>query len=155
MIERLRVGIERLAAAPRVLRWALALGWMLAIWLSSSLPARGGSSGVGMAFAFNGGHVVLYAILAFLLHLAQGGAGRTRFVVALVVAAAFGLIDEIHQSFVPGRDCSVFDWCSDLSGATLGASIATWLRERLAWALPMALGAAPAALASVTLATFV
>ncbi|MFW5662241.1 MAG: VanZ family protein [Bacteroidota bacterium] len=30
----------------------------------------------------------------------------------------FGLIDEWHQSFVPGRDADFFDWLADTLGST-------------------------------------
>ncbi|MBQ9021370.1 MAG: VanZ family protein [Eggerthellaceae bacterium] len=40
---------------------------------------------------------------------------------AIVCASAYGVTDEIHQIFVPGRYCDVFDWLTDTAGATLGA----------------------------------
>jgi VanZ family protein/UDP-2,3-diacylglucosamine pyrophosphatase LpxH len=33
---------------------------------------------------------------------------------------AFAALDEWHQSFVPGRDCSAWDWSADALGAALG-----------------------------------
>lgn len=43
--------------------------------------------------------------------------------VALSVACAslYGVSDEFHQYFVPGRACDPIDWLVDTSGATLGA----------------------------------
>ncbi|GHU73138.1 hypothetical protein FACS189450_12340 [Spirochaetia bacterium] len=37
------------------------------------------------------------------------------------ISSAYGIIDEIHQSFIPGRDCNVWDWLADTIGAFLGA----------------------------------
>jgi VanZ family protein len=34
------------------------------------------------------------------------------------------VVDEIHQSFVPGRDANVWDWVADTLGALAGAGIA-------------------------------
>jgi VanZ family protein len=42
-------------------------------------------------------------------------------VLTAALASAYGLIDEIHQYFVPGRDCNAADWLFD----TLGAAVAT------------------------------
>jgi VanZ family protein len=38
-----------------------------------------------------------------------------------LLATAYGVSDEYHQSFVPGRDASVRDVGSDFAGAALGA----------------------------------
>ncbi|MDR2501296.1 MAG: VanZ family protein [Treponema sp.] len=37
------------------------------------------------------------------------------------IGSLYGLIDEIHQSFVPGRDCNGWDWIADTLGALLGS----------------------------------
>lgn len=39
---------------------------------------------------------------------------------AIVLTSIYGIIDEIHQSFVPGRACSIFDWIADTAGAVAG-----------------------------------
>jgi VanZ family protein len=38
---------------------------------------------------------------------------------ALSIAVVYGALDELHQSFVPGRDVSLNDWISDSIGALL------------------------------------
>jgi VanZ family protein len=38
-----------------------------------------------------------------------------------VIVSAYGVTDELHQSFVPGRDCDVWDWVADTLGAFSGA----------------------------------
>jgi VanZ family protein len=40
-----------------------------------------------------------------------------------VIASAYGAADEVHQSFVPGRDCNVWDWVADTLGGVLGSAI--------------------------------
>ncbi len=54
-----------------------------------------------------------------------------RMLIALVVTSLFGMSDEIHQSFTPGRTLDLYDWTAD----TLGALVATivynhWPRYR-------------------------
>ena len=43
---------------------------------------------------------------------------------AIVVASAYGVTDEFHQLFVPGRACDPVDWMVDTAGAALGALLA-------------------------------
>ncbi len=42
-------------------------------------------------------------------------------VLAIVCASVYGVSDEIHQIFVPGRMCDPVDWLVDTVGASLGA----------------------------------
>lgn len=61
-------------------------------------------------------HATAYAVLGALLQL---GLGRPA--VAWVAAALYGLSDEVHQYFVPGRMFDLGDWLADAVGAALGA----------------------------------
>ena len=38
-------------------------------------------------------------------------------VVVVLFASLYGVSDEFHQSFVPGRDADVWDWFADTMGA--------------------------------------
>ena len=42
---------------------------------------------------------------------------------AVAVCFTYGLSDEFHQSFVPGRECSIFDALADLTGGAVGAGL--------------------------------
>ena len=42
---------------------------------------------------------------------------------ALILTCSYGIIDEFHQSFVPGRYASVLDVLLNVLGALLGAAI--------------------------------
>lgn len=42
--------------------------------------------------------------------------------VTVVFASLYGVTDEVHQIFVPGRFCDPLDWLVDTAGALLGAS---------------------------------
>jgi VanZ family protein len=82
-------------------------------------------------------HIPLYGILAFLLLRAVRSNFRagfsSRFLIAGVIAAAVGALDEWHQSFIPGRDASFGDVLLDWVGIGLvmllairrGSNIAT------------------------------
>lgn len=59
-------------------------------------------------------------------------APRRSFLLAVVLASAYGASDELHQGLVPGRDASARDWAADTVGGALGAGAALWLRRRRA-----------------------
>ncbi|MFP3042662.1 VanZ family protein [Treponema primitia] len=71
-------------------------------------------------------HVIAYLVLAvtvfFWFSPAQRKFHRLRTLFLLVfISSLYGVIDEVHQFFVPGRDCNVWDWIADTIGAFLGA----------------------------------
>jgi VanZ family protein len=70
-------------------------------------------------------HLVEYAGLGFLaaraLALLTGLSTLRAVLWGAGLAAAFGVTDEIHQSFVPGRFPSVSDAVADAFGSLLGA----------------------------------
>lgn len=37
----------------------------------------------------------------------------------ILISALFGASDEIHQYFVPGRTCDIFDFLADITGASI------------------------------------
>lgn len=49
---------------------------------------------------------------------------------AVVCASLYGVTDELHQYFVPGRACDPVDWLVDTSGATLGAVLFAVIASR-------------------------
>jgi len=70
------------------------------------------------------GHVVEYAILSFLLFRAISNAESSAlrvnaYLFAIIFAILFGITDELHQFFVPGRDCSGLDVLFDGVGSCL------------------------------------
>lgn len=100
----------------RAVAWVLALAWAGFLFLQSS------SSDAGSFLArFPEGsdkvvHAIAYAVLAALLTVASG-----RPAVAVLVAVAYGVSDEVHQAFVPGRSPDVLDLLADAVGAGIGA----------------------------------
>ena len=70
-------------------------------------------------------HILEYSLLGFLLlagfrskEIAMGNA----IILAVTVAVLYGLCDELHQSFVPGRSMSLSDVIADGIGAMLGVA---------------------------------
>lgn len=72
-------------------------------------------------------HLIAYAVLAIAVGLwASVETWKRRPIFTMLITALitslFGVIDEIHQYFVPGRDANIWDWIADTIGAFLGAT---------------------------------
>ncbi len=67
-----------------------------------------------------GEYLVLGALMARALRASQAQwSGLRVAAVTVALCSLWAASDEYHQSFVPGRDCSVWDWCADTMGALL------------------------------------
>lgn len=74
-------------------------------------------------------HVGLYAVEAFLLYRAigwQGPSGLRLSRIAAIVGtmALWGMLDEAHQEWIPGRMMDSADLIADVVGALVGATVA-------------------------------
>jgi VanZ family protein len=113
----------------RALRlWSPVAAWMAVIFAVSSMkvPAR------VAAIPDWSTHGSAYAVLSLLCCRALaggiGGALRRRdAILAIVLCAAYGVTDELHQRLVPGRDAALADVAKDAAGAVAGA----WLYRRV------------------------
>ena len=79
-------------------------------------------------------HVPVYAGLGFLWTQALMRTGplplKRALFAALVIAAVFGIIDELYQGLIPGRTAAFADWLADAAGAALGCALFA-MRKRL------------------------
>lgn len=69
---------------------------------------------------YNGVHIPLFALLAWLWCWSLIGWNVTlnrRLMIAFCLTAVYGVVDEWHQSFTPGRDTSFLDVMLDMLGA--------------------------------------
>lgn len=105
------------------LRWVPALVWMAGIFVLSSrrdLPKVTDSA--LQEVLLNAAHFVGYGVLAMLFAhaLALPRHGK---IIACVLAVLYGVTDEFHQSFTPGRTASAADLLVDLVGALCGVQL--------------------------------
>lgn len=70
-------------------------------------------------------HCICFAGFAFWLAAGFGThhPKKWRILFPLLFIAVYAVIDEIHQSFTPGRECSPWDWCADMTGAVIGTFV--------------------------------
>jgi VanZ family protein len=50
--------------------------------------------------------------------------------VALIISSFYGLLDEIHQGFIPGRNNEFLDWVADSLGAMVGVLLVYYLLKK-------------------------
>lgn len=125
------------------IRWLPALIWMGVIfllshrtaselhtmfpWVERWLPGLGG---------FDFGHFVAYFILALCVWYAIGKNTLPAKLTVVFICLVYGISDEFHQSFVPGRSPDLIDVRNDVIGALVAMILVSlppvknWLRDR-------------------------
>jgi VanZ family protein len=115
----------RVALLRRVDLWAPPLALMAVIYVLSAQPDL--NSGLGLTDTIGRKliHAASYALLWVLWWrlLRERMPARRAALVALVVASAYGVTDEYHQTFVEGRHGSPIDWAIDTAGAAAAALV--------------------------------
>ena len=115
-----------------VLAWGPAVLWAAVLFLLSAQSDPPGASFLDWIPAGDKlAHFGMYAVLGALLARGRGRDGTLPHAAAIAGGAAYGISDEWHQSFVPGREVSGLDWAADVCGVAAGYWIA-WsvLRRR-------------------------
>lgn len=74
-------------------------------------------------------HVGLYAVLGAAAAVARGDGSLSPWIVWLF-CVVYGVGDELHQAWIPGRTVSVWDWSADAAGAGLGVIAVLWWRAK-------------------------
>lgn len=116
-------GVETLVPRSRAGRalweWGPAIAMMAAIYFASAIPNLATLPG-GMPDY--GGHFIGYALLGACMLRATSRAsfaqvGLASGVQAWLLSVGYGVFDEIHQRFVPGRTPAIDDLIADALGA--------------------------------------
>jgi VanZ family protein len=111
--------------------WLPALAMMGLIFYLSSRTGDELKSAFPFIPDFNPGHLLAYFILGSLIYyaLTLSGARRPGFW-AVFLCALYGLTDEYHQSFVPGRAPELRDLINDTTGAILAVVLIALAKKR-------------------------
>jgi VanZ family protein len=108
--------------------------WAAVILCATSIPSSLISLPGHQGYLDKVVHFSLYAIFAWLLaRHGFGIAGRwPSTALAVIVASAFGVVDEWHQQYIPGRSTEYADWQADTLGAAVGSlAYAVFSRRRV------------------------
>ncbi len=116
MLSKLEANKKWLVYFPLIIYWLL-------LFVATTLPGKDlPETGVSDKIE----HFTAYFILAVLLNLTlmfQNKYPKIRkkaWLYTLIFILTYAGLDEIHQMFIPGRDCDILDWLSDSSGVLLG-----------------------------------
>jgi VanZ family protein len=100
-------------------RWGPVIALMAAIFVLSHQPTVRGADRVPDWLT----HGTAYGTLAFFMARAMGTSVAQSMVSSAAVVLAstlYGISDEFHQSFIPGRHCDPWDVLKDLGGSVCG-----------------------------------
>lgn len=117
-----------------------AVGYMVLIFWLSGRPAPAAAHGWPVLLGMKLVHLVEYGVLALLWLGGFLRGTRMRFFDAacwtVLIAFTWGVLDELHQAFVPGRSPAVPDAYADLMAALLTVLLAGVWRRRLRKSAP-------------------
>lgn len=120
------IHLEKTSTGQKIFRrvikfWLPVIIWASFIFLFSSRPTNPVSEIYWRDFIIKkSAHVLEYGLLTILLYraLKKGGIEKQEAgVYAIILAVLYGVSDEFHQSFTPGRDPTVRDVLFDTIGA--------------------------------------
>jgi len=107
------------------------ISWVITVLIAAGIfyVSSWTSEGIGKPMA--SWTTLAYHFFAFfffaaflLISLVQGKTGKKSFIlIAFFIAVFYGITDEIHQMFVPGRHCAFFDFLINSSGIFIATLI--------------------------------
>lgn len=107
----------------KVLLIPLILYWIL-LFIGTTLPSDNLSNIIQLSDKVK--HFTAYLGLAFLLSLNLYFQENWKslavyyLIYTFIICTSYGLLDELHQIFVPNRSAEFLDWVADLLGSTTG-----------------------------------
>ena len=95
--------------------------WFCLIWILSSLPSQHIPS-VNIAFFDKLEHIGVYAVLSCLLGywLSFKDWKLTIVILIYLVLLLLAGLDEYHQTYIPGREVSLYDFMANSAGIIIG-----------------------------------
>lgn len=100
----------------------LLAAWVALTFVLTSIPDP--AFGPDIPNSDKAAHFGFYGVAGFLCVLWRRESGReTGAAVAFAVAfvALLGVVDEVHQYWIPGRSMGFYDWVADVAGGAFGA----------------------------------
>jgi len=96
--------------------WIITIIGAILIFYISSLTFAAGPSKITLIPTFY--HILAFFCFSFFLFisLVRGRKNYVIFIMGILIVIAYAISDEIHQFFVPGRYCNIFDVFLDLVG---------------------------------------
>ena len=121
MARKIKIQDNNLSFKKVLTFWFPVILWTSVIFLFSAKPTPVTSEIIWQDFIVKKtAHIIEYAILATLLYRALINSGvvkKDAGIIAIILAILYGVSDEFHQSFTPGREPKVRDIFFDSFGA--------------------------------------
>jgi len=110
-------------------RWGPVAVQMAVIFVLSSVPQLPSLPG---GLTNHTGHLIGYGLLGGLAVRGFAGARWAGVTPAaawrsVLLSSVYGITDEYHQSFVPGRSTTIDDWAADTVGAVIAVLAILWI----------------------------
>ncbi len=92
------------------------ISWLITLLIAAAISYISTITFPSSPYSGFGIKAILYHIIAFFLFtiflMASLSKGKSRIllIIAFFISLFYGVIDELHQSFVPGRDASLYDF---------------------------------------------
>ena len=111
-----------------------AILWIAAIFIQSSI-SKLSTPDLGFKSQDKLAHLVEFAILAFLLRRAffynPNAQWREKwYLLTLLIGGFYGIFDEIHQAFIPGRTADLYDVLADVIGVLIVINIYRFFKNK-------------------------
>jgi len=105
------------------LSWFIVIAGAVGIFIISSLQFEPSVPGFRLLPILY--HIISFFFFSLFLFIAliHGGKKYTFFLIGILLAVGYGITDEIHQFFVPGRSSTFFDVFLDSVGVVFAAMI--------------------------------
>lgn len=118
----------RVALSRLVWLWGPVIAYMAGIFVVSGMPDPPGPTDLPDMPLHQAAYLGLTLLLVRALAGGRwGNVTRATLVAAWAIAVAYGVTDEWHQSFVPGRSAELRDLAADAIGALLAAvGVGAW-----------------------------
>lgn len=110
----------------------LIIYWFI-LFILTSLPS---SMAIATDVSDKINHFGAYGLLSVLLYLNLYFQDKIKLLnkfpatFTVLIASIYGLLDELHQMFVPGRSAEFLDWLADFSGSLVAVLISRYLIRR-------------------------
>lgn len=98
--------------------------WII-LFILTSVPTDALPSPFGISDKIE--HFAAYSVLSFLITFTlyfrenKDWIGRHYLLAGILISSFYGLFDEIHQFFIPGRYCEFYDFIANILGASTGS----------------------------------
>jgi VanZ family protein len=125
--------IEETVSKKKIPYTWLTLAYAVLILIVSSIPDLK-TPQLGFEYQDKLYHFIEYSIFSVLLFFALLNSQRdflrkNVLLISLLIGASFGILDELHQKFIPGRQADVLDFTADFVGVAL-IQICFWIYHR-------------------------